>query len=136
MQRTLAATTPLRVLVVDDNPDAAGTLAGLLILSGHHARYFLDGPTALAAAAAFRPDVCLLDLRMPGMDGCELGRRLRATLGDRVKLVAVTGERREVAESRVAAARFDLWFSKPADPTAVLDAIQRLSAATGECAES
>jgi CheY-like chemotaxis protein len=130
------AAAPLRVLVVDDNPDAAGTMAGLLILAGHHARYFVDGPTALAAAPAFRPDVCLLDLRMPGMDGCELGRQLRSALGDRLKLVAVTGERREVAEPRVAAARFDLWFSKPADPTALLAALQRISAPADDGLES
>ena len=130
MQRTLPAPTPLRVLVVDDNPDAAGTLAGLLILSGHHARYFLDGPSALAAAPTFRPDVCLLDLRMPGMDGGDLASHLRTVLGDRIKLVAVTGERREVAEREAADARFDLWFCKPADPVALLAALNRFSAET------
>jgi CheY-like chemotaxis protein len=110
-------------LVVDDNPDAAGTLAGLLILCGHHARYFLDGPTALAAAPVFQPDVCLLDLRMPGMDGYDLASRLRSELGGHVKFVAVTGERRTESDPRLDAL-FDLWFSKPADPRALLAAVE------------
>lgn len=127
MQKTSVSDAPLRVLVVDDNPDAAGTLAGLMILYGHHAKYFLDGPTALAAAPTFRPDVCLLDLRMPGMDGFDLACHLRSEFGDRVKLVAVTGERKEDTERQAASARFDLWFSKPADPTALLAAIQKIA---------
>jgi CheY-like chemotaxis protein len=128
--------TPLRVMVVDDNQDAAGTLAGLLILCGHHARYFLDGATALAAASTFRPDVCLLDLRMPGMDGFDLAGRLRTTLGEDVKLVAVTGERRSDAEQRANESGFDLWFNKPADPHALLAALETLSVSKGRKGKS
>jgi CheY-like chemotaxis protein len=119
---------------VDDNPDAAGTLAGLLILSGHHARFFLDGPTALAAAVTFRPHVCLLDLRMPGMDGCDLAVRLRQALGDETKFIAVTGEHWHQAEHRHGAGEFAVWFRKPADPMALLAALEQLSPAEPELA--
>ena len=73
-----AAAPSLRVLVVDDNADAADSLAFLLNLSGHDARTFHSGPDALAAAAEFRPDAFVLDIGLPGMDGHEIARRLRA----------------------------------------------------------
>src|SRR5260370_35333328 len=72
---------PLRVLVVDDCPDTTASLAQLLRLWGHDVRVAGDGLEALAAAAAFRPDVILLDLGLPGLDGCGVARRLRRAGG-------------------------------------------------------
>ena len=90
-----------RVLVVDDNVDAADALASLLERDGHEVRRAHDGPAALAAAAAFRPDVVVLDIGLPGMDGYEVARRLRRQARPgKPLLVAVTGYgRRRTAAS-------------------------------------
>ncbi|HJZ91371.1 MAG TPA: response regulator, partial [Gemmataceae bacterium] len=87
------ATAPasLRVLVVDDNVDAAESLGKLLELEGHEVRRAHDGPTALATADVFRPDVIVLDLGMPGMDGFEVARRIRDRDEGGPLLVALTG---------------------------------------------
>jgi CheY-like chemotaxis protein len=113
----------LRVLVVDDNRDAADTLATLLDTCGADVRTCYDGRAALAAAASFDPEVALLDVDMPGMDGCELARklRLRATAAGRsLLLVAITGVNDPGAEARADAAGFDLFLTKPADPVALI----------------
>jgi CheY-like chemotaxis protein len=68
---------PLRILVVDDDPDMVGTMEIRLRLSGHDVRAARNGPEALAVVATYRPDAVLLDLAMPHMDGWELTRRLR-----------------------------------------------------------
>src|SRR5207237_48079 len=87
-------------------------------------RYFLDGPSALAAAPEFAPDVCVLDIRMPRMDGYELAGRLRAALGGaRPLLVAFTGEAGSGDEPRAAQAGFHLRFAKPANPLALVRAV-------------
>jgi CheY-like chemotaxis protein len=65
------------VLVVDDNPDAVDSLALFLRLAGHEVRTAVDGPAAMRAAQAFRPEAIILDIAMPGLDGCEVARRLR-----------------------------------------------------------
>jgi CheY-like chemotaxis protein len=109
------------VLVVDDHPDVAETLAEVLRLTGHDARPFLSGPDALAALAGFRPDACVLDLRMPGMDGFELAGRLRAALGPGATLVALSGELGAVGDGR--AWVFDRVFAKPPDLGRLLDAL-------------
>ncbi len=72
--------TPLRILVVEDNPDGAESLRLLLGLYGHRAEVAGDGAAALAAARQFSPDVVLLDIGLPGMDGYEVARRLRDDL--------------------------------------------------------
>jgi CheY-like chemotaxis protein len=77
----MPAQTRGRVLVVDDEPDAALTLCTLLSLGGYASRACHDGPTALALAEKLRPTACVLDIRMPGMDGYELARRLRGMFG-------------------------------------------------------
>ena len=107
---------PLKVLVVDDNADAAAALATLLETDGHHVRRAHDGPAALAVADAFRPDAVVLDLGLPGMDGYEVARRLGAK-GERRKpvLVAVSGYGRDEDRRRSRDAGFDHHFIKPAD---------------------
>jgi CheY-like chemotaxis protein len=112
-----------RVLVIDDNVDAARSLGALLDLTGNEVRVFHDGRSALAAAPAFRPDVVLLDLGMPEMDGYEVARRLRQQpeLAGAL-LVALTGWGQEADRRNSRAAGFDHHLVKPADP----DVIQRL----------
>jgi two-component system, chemotaxis family, CheB/CheR fusion protein len=106
-------THPLRVLVVDDNADAADSTAMLLDLLGYEARVAHDGASALADAAAFPPDVVLLDLGLRGEDGVEVGAQLLDALPDRPTLVALTGFPHLEGECRDAG--FDHYFVKPAD---------------------
>ena len=116
--------TTCRVLCVDDNKDAASSLAYLLGVVGYDARACFDGPSALTAAAEFRPHVCMLDINMPEMNGYELARRLRELL-DRPLLMAVTAVTGAEFERRAAEAGFDRWFAKPADPMELIAALPR-----------
>ena len=118
--RAAAAAPRRRVLVVDDNVDAAESLALLLQLGGSEAHVAHDGATALRMAAELRPEVVFLDLGMPGMDGYEVARRLRGDASLRsVLLVALTGWGQEDDRRRSAAAGFDLHVVKPVEPGAL-----------------
>jgi signal transduction histidine kinase/CheY-like chemotaxis protein len=122
-------TRPLRVVVADDNADAAETLSVLVELWGYSVRVANDGPGAVAAAREFRPDVCLFDIGMPGFDGYEAARRVRAEPGlGGVVLVAMTGFGQD--GERSAAAGFDHFMVKPVAPTAVEQLLRELSLAT------
>lgn len=108
---------PVKVLVADDNHDAADTLVALVNIHGGEARAVYDGPTALIEADRFHPDICLLDLTMPGMDGDELARLLKERhLDPSPRLVAVTALGDEAARKRTSAAGFDFHLLKPVDP--------------------
>jgi CheY-like chemotaxis protein len=85
----------LRAVVVDDNVDAAESLADLLRLLGHEVAIAHDGPTGLAAARSFRPDLVLLDIGLPGMDGYEVARRLQSDSDSSAVIVAVSGYGRD-----------------------------------------
>jgi signal transduction histidine kinase/CheY-like chemotaxis protein len=114
-----------RILVVEDNADAAETLAEFLVTRGHEVRVAPDGLAALGALAEEVPDVVLLDIGLPGMDGYEVARRLRAcACGDRLFLVALTGYGQAEDRARTRDAGFDLHVTKPVD----LDTIARLVA--------
>lgn len=105
-----------RVLVVDDNVDAAQTVAMLLDLSGHQCRMAHDGLTALEAALAWQPDVVLLDIGLPGQNGFEVARQIRQQLLlENVVLVALTGYGLEADRQRSHEAGFDHHLVKPAD---------------------
>jgi PAS domain S-box-containing protein len=106
----------LRVLVVDDNVDTADGLAILLRLSGYQVRVVYSGPTALEAADEYQPNVALLDIGLPGMDGYEVARRIRQQprLED-VVLVAVTGYGKEADRQRSQEAGFDHHLVKPVE---------------------
>lgn len=110
---------PLRVLIVDDNADAADCFALLLQLSGHVSRIAHTGEQAMALAEAFLPDIAFLDIGLPDMDGHQLARALRRRLGPSVTLVALTGWGGEETRREALANGFDLHLTKPADPQAI-----------------
>lgn len=122
---------PLRVLVVDDNPDAADTLAEVVRLLGHDARVCYNGASALAAVDAELPDVCLLDLTMPGIDGLELAGLIRARVGRRpMLLVATTALGALEDRTATALAGFHFHLVKPVGLDALRAALERFRAVT------
>ena len=109
-----------RILVVDDNVDAAETMVMLLGLSGHDARAAFGGQEALDLALSFRPDVVFLDIGLPGMNGYEVARRLLANpVTASAKLIALTGWGTEDDIQRSRMAGFNAHLTKPVDPEAV-----------------
>jgi signal transduction histidine kinase/ActR/RegA family two-component response regulator len=113
---SVAGTGDIRILVVDDNEDAADMLVEVLTAEGYHVRAAHDGPAALRVAAEFRPDVALLDIGLPVMDGYELAERLQQLPEmTGIRLFAVTGYAQEADRKRSAAAGFDGHFAKPLD---------------------
>jgi signal transduction histidine kinase len=105
-----------RVLVVDDNVDAAQTLAQYLRMDGHRVESALDGEAALRIAEVLHPDVAFIDLNMPRMDGVEVAKRLRVTSwGRSARLVALTGMGQQADIARTREAGFDEHITKPAD---------------------
>jgi CheY-like chemotaxis protein len=108
----------LNVLVVDDDPDGAETLAVLLTMYGHDVRIAHNGTEALKQAEATLPDVMLMDIRMAGIDGCEVARRIRRSCCDSRAplLVAVTGCARDADREITKDAGFHLHLAKPVDP--------------------
>jgi len=116
-----------RVLVVDDNVDAAELLGEVLELDGHEVSIAHDGVEALERAGSFTPDVVFLDIGLPGMDGYEVARRLRERLGKATpRLVAVTGYGQAGDRQRSREAGFDAHLVKPAE----LDTVRALVAET------
>jgi CheY-like chemotaxis protein len=115
---------PRRVLVVDDNLDSADTMAELVRIWGYEVRTAHDGPAALECARSFRPNVVLLDVGLPGMDGYELARRLRAEGLAGELLVSVTGYGQDEDRRKAQEAGFDHHLTKPVNP----ETLQRLVA--------
>jgi CheY-like chemotaxis protein len=115
--RTAAgATTGKRILVVDDNVDAATTLGELLSALGHEVVVRFDGKSALAEAASFAPEVLVLDIGLPDFDGYELARRLRAEPATaQARYLALTGYGQAHDRTLARAAGFDHHFVKPVD---------------------
>jgi PAS domain S-box-containing protein len=120
-----------RVLVVDDNVDAASMLDMLLRSLGHETRVAHEGTAALRVAEEFRPDIVLLDIGMPGIDGYEVARRLRTLAKARpMRIVAVTGWGQEGDRERSREAGFDLHLVKPVDANELSRALNDRSGAT------
>ena len=112
-----ARTRRLRILVVDDNIDAAETLSMLLESTGNETRIAHTGPEAVAVAAEMRPQIVLLDLGLPGFDGYEVARRLRADSSlVQPLIIAVSGWGAEEDRRKSEAAGFDQHLIKPVDP--------------------
>ena len=110
---------PRRVLVAEDIPDAAEMMRIMIECMGHDVRVANDGVEAVALAREFNPDIVLLDIGMPRMDGYEAARQIRAELGSRVLLVALTGWGQEEDQRRALAAGFNKHVTKPAEPDIV-----------------
>jgi two-component system, chemotaxis family, CheB/CheR fusion protein len=109
----------VRILVVDDYVDNVESMAMVLRLFDHDVETALGGKDALEVARTRRPDIVLLDISMPGMDGFELARRLRAMFHNEIAIVAVTAYGLEENEDRYRAAGIDRHLVKPADPSEV-----------------
>ncbi len=134
-------TPVLRVLVVDDNRDAADSLCTLLKIWGFDNRVAYDGIEGLEVARNYRPDCLLLDISMPRMDGYNLARLIRQEPGlENVKLIAVTAYSDEKRIRRIQEAGFDYHLVKPADPSALerilmmLNEVVKLAGKTQELA--
>jgi CheY-like chemotaxis protein len=112
------------ILVVDDNQDAADLLAEVLRDQGHDVRVAHDGPQALERVGDFQPQVAILDIGLPVMDGYELALALRDRLGPELRLLAVTGYGQERDRSRSHEVGFEKHFVKPVTLTDLLDAIE------------
>jgi signal transduction histidine kinase/DNA-binding response OmpR family regulator len=123
---------PKRILVVDDNGDAAAILADVLELLGNTVAIAHDGPSALETARSFSPDLALVDIGLPVMDGYELARRLRDQQGisSHLRLVAVTGYGQEADRRRSADAGFEDHLVKPVDMAVLENVVKRSPAAS------
>jgi PAS domain S-box-containing protein len=131
-QRASARPTGHRLLVVDDNRDAAESLAMLLRLQGHEVRIVSDGPSALEVAKNYPPELIFLDIGMPGMDGYEVARRLRQQPGlESVRLAALTGWGQPEDRRRSKAAGFDYHLVKPPELKDLDDLLAALKAPGG-----
>jgi signal transduction histidine kinase len=108
-----------RVLVVEDNKDAATSLSVLLELMGHEVRVAYSGPEAIALAAEWPPEITISDIGLPGFDGFEVARRLRGQLGRGPLIVALTGYGRDEDRRQSHEAGFDHHLVKPADPAVI-----------------
>ena len=114
-----------RVLVVDDNEDAADSLATLLGVMQYQVRVAYDGPEAIEAADEFEPAVALLDIGLPKLSGYDIARHIRRTRGDNVLLVAITGWGQDEDRRKAREAGFDHHFTKPADFEVLVELIEQ-----------
>ncbi len=115
---------PRRILVVDDNEDAAMLLADVLRMRGHEVEIANDAPSALERVERFAPEIAMLDIGLPVIDGYELAARIRARMGPAVRMFAVTGYGQDHDRSRCEAAGFDRHFVKPVDPSELIATIE------------
>jgi CheY-like chemotaxis protein len=116
---------PRRILVVDDNADAADSLGMLLEVRGDEVRIAYDGLEALEAEGEFKPEVVLLDIGMPKISGYDVARRIRESRGTDVLIVAITGWGQEDDRQRAREAGFNHHFTKPVDFEMLLALIDR-----------
>jgi two-component system CheB/CheR fusion protein len=131
-RRSAAAHDPARVLMVEDSPDVADSLALLLELLGHHVRVVHDGRAALEAARANIPDLMLIDIGLPGMTGYEVAKAIRADASlKHLVLVALTGYGRAEDKAQAMAAGFDYHLVKPVDIDALGNVVSRVRSADG-----
>jgi two-component system OmpR family response regulator len=117
---------PRRVLLVDDSVDAAEAMSMLLETLGHEVRTLHDGPSALAAVDEFAPEVVILDIGLPGMDGFEIAREMRLRPVTKAALmIALTGYGGESDRQKSRDAGFDYHLVKPVSFTAIEDVIAK-----------
>ncbi len=121
--------TGWRILVVDDNRDAADSLAAILSMEGHHIHVANDGAQALELASALRPEVVLLDLGLPTLNGYQVCRALREQAwGKETVVVALTGWGQDEQRARTSEAGFDAHIVKPVDPDGLTSLLLSLRA--------
>jgi len=121
-----------RVLVVEDNPDAREALRAVLEMEGHRVAAAVDGADGVELAGAFRPEVAFIDIALPGLDGYEVARRLRAGADGRTMvLIALTGRGQPEDRRRAHAAGFDGFLVKPVVPEQLFEMIARVPAPRG-----
>jgi PAS domain S-box-containing protein len=120
--------TKLRILVADDNADAADSLQRLLGIEGNDVRVAYDGIAALKAVGEFMPQLAVIDIAMPGLNGYEVARAIRDERGKEVVLVALTGWGQEGDRRRAMEAGFDYHLTKPVDAAALMDLLAEVSA--------
>jgi PAS domain S-box-containing protein len=114
-----------RILLIDDNVDLGRSMSRLLELLGHEVAVVHDGPAGLEAVHSFRPELILLDIGLPGMDGYEVIRRLRRDESTRdARVIAITGNGQDDDRERALAAGFDDYLTKPIDKSTLLDLFQ------------
>lgn len=122
-----AAVVPCKVLIVDDNEDAANSMSTILRIMGHDVRIAHDGRQAVQETASYRPDVVLLDISMPKMSGLEVARHIREQpWGKELKLVALTGWGQEEDKRRAKEAGFDHYMVKPVEPDVLENVLKKL----------
>ncbi|MFN2644488.1 MAG: PAS domain-containing protein [Burkholderiales bacterium] len=124
-----SARSGVRVVVADDNRDAADALERLLALYGYEVKTAYEGTGALALCESFRPRVVLLDIGMPGASGYEVAQRLRDRYGESMALIALTGWGQQADVRRAREAGFDRHLTKPVDPALLDEAISSAAAA-------
>jgi CheY-like chemotaxis protein len=116
---------PRRVLAIEDDLDSVRSLAYLLRSFGHQVEYAINGYVVLDIAARFRPDVVLLDLGLPGMDGYEVCRRLKSHPQHRAtRVIVITAYAQEQHRASASAAGCDLYLLKPVAPETLFDALE------------
>ncbi len=114
------------ILIIEDNADARDALRVLLELDGHAVEAAGEGQEALELARAKDPDIALVDIGLPGIDGYEVARRVRARDARRPVLIALTGYGQPEDRRRAAEAGFDEMLVKPVDPTALAELVATL----------
>jgi CheY-like chemotaxis protein len=124
----LVAPRGVRVMIADDNRDAADSLCRVLALYGHEARAAYDGGSAIEMCESFRPHVAVLDIGMPVRNGYDVARHLRARRGRDLRLIALTGWGAEDDVRRARDAGFDAHLTKPVDPGTLNEMISRAQA--------
>jgi signal transduction histidine kinase/ActR/RegA family two-component response regulator len=118
---------PLRVLIVEDNPDGRESMCELLEIWGHQVELAENGPQGVEKAFSLRPDVALVDIGLPGLDGNEVARRIRSTLGpQQICLIAMTGYGQPEDRRRALQAGFDNYLIKPVDPSRLATLLEEL----------
>jgi two-component system CheB/CheR fusion protein len=115
------------VLLVEDNEDVREVLLETLLMDGYHVEVAIDGATAVQAAITLNPQLAVIDIGLPDMDGYEVARRMRKALGSSIVLVALTGYNTPEDRQEAYHAGFDAHLVKPADP----GALERILASAG-----
>jgi len=126
---------PLRVLIVEDNPDGREMLRLLLELSGYQVLVAVDGLQGVEKAEREQPDVAVVDIGLPRLDGYQVAQRIRARLGSNIFLITQTSYGRPEDRRRALAAGFDVHLTKPVEPAELCRWLEKVARRSGQDAE-